>query len=209
MRSKLALGAAALAIALSVTVVWVIRARDEDAGAKTPVDIANEKLILHGEPTLPPDTDLSKPRVLTYRATITPDPRSTPVPTTSPRTCGPRDGPRSAAQVLAPYGEVRLDCDLIGTQWVMTTLGDRHAGVTGVIAIYQCEETDAQCLGGGEPAVAGEWLIFIPPNVAGVTVLAFHAPSILVINNLAQICFDLSSHTYDEDPGCAKLNGSP
>lgn len=204
--SKRTLAAAsALALAGLVIGVWLWSDRGGDSTkAQSPVDIANEKLKLHGEPTLPPDTDLSKPRVI---PTITPGGSITIIPATAlpAKKCGPRDDGKASTDVLAPYGEVRLGCALFETQWVITTLGETSTGTTGVIAIYSCTRTDAECLAGGEPSLSGDWAVYEPPRTGGVTVLGVVGSSTLVINNAgAQMCFDLTTHTYDTDPGCAE-----
>jgi len=139
-------------------------------------------------------------------------PAATPAPqpppplkgTPLPISCGDWSGPGGVvgAMITARYGEIR-QCQVYGSQIVINTLGVVKSGISGVIAIYQCQPQDTTCKDGRTPHPAVGWTFYPPPYNGGVTVLQQSSPSVLIIDNAGhQICFNLVSHSYDRSPGC-------
>lgn len=122
----------------------------------------------------------------------------------SPESCGAWASASGVVGVMitARYGEIR-QCQIIGAQIVITTLGSSKEGLPGVIAIYQCKAQDTTCQNGQTRPPAKGWQFFLPPNHGGVTVLIQSSLSVLIIDNAgAQMCFSLMTHTYDRNPVC-------
>lgn len=104
--------------------------------------------------------------------------------------------------IVARYGEIR-GCEVFGNQIVINTLGSSQKALPGVIAILQCAEQDASCRDGRTAHQAVGWKFFPPPFKGGVTILEQSSPDTLIVDNAGhQICFSLSTHTYDLDPAC-------
>jgi hypothetical protein len=121
-----------------------------------------------------------------------------------PTSCGDWSAPAGTvgAAFAARYGEIRT-CERYGTQFVITTLGDAQRHSTGVIAVYACAAEDAACLDGRKPHPVAGWEFFPPPYPGGVTVLIQSSPNVLIVDDAGyQMCFDLQSHAYDQNPGC-------
>ncbi len=165
--------------------------------AETPVELINRKFIEAGEPTIPPDTDLSTP--FAYPAlpveSATPGPSPTPIRTFL-RT---QEGPGSGADVVEQFGDLRFNCAFYnGKDWVITTLG--HGEDPGVIAILSCPADDAECLAGRQPASGARWAVYPFPSRSGAVIFSFHPPSTLLLSG--GMCFDLFTRQFDLDRPC-------
>lgn len=199
MKRRLILTISATAILAGVAVggyLWY--AHDDNTGsAQSTLDLINEKLAAHGEPTLPPGTDPSRASATgptqPPSATVTPGPSSTPLPPA----CG--EGAISGGQeIVNVYGEVR-SCGVYGTQVVFTTVGT--VSTSGGVATFQCLADDDACLHKRAPRSSGAWQFFPAPKPGGVKILAFSPPSTLVLNG-DQGCFNLATHTYEASTTC-------
>lgn len=100
------------------------------------------------------------------------------------------------------YGEIR-NCGLVGTQWVLTTLGTGNGstgtGTTGIVALYACKSGDNQCLDGQNPHPVSGWKVFTPPHVGGVTIMGNPTPDCLMVENAGgQIYFNLATHAFGQ-----------
>ena len=113
--------------------------------AQSDLDNLNRILVLQGEPTLPPGSDLSKGRVVATSAAAKPSAALASV-TASPPSCG-GTGVSGGQAIADQYGSVR-GCGAYGTQMVFTTLG--VPGKPGGIGTFQCESDDVDCIAGAQ-----------------------------------------------------------
>ena len=50
-----------------------------------------------------------------------------------------------------------------------------------------------------------QWTFFPAPKPGGVKILTVHFQNSLIIDNGGfQMCFDLTAHTYNQDPSCGR-----
>lgn len=121
-----------------------------------------------------------------------------------PISCGSWPAPTGevGALISRKYGEIR-SCGLYGAQFVITTLGNAANRASGIIATYACAPEDDVCLDGRNPHSSIGWQVYPPPFPGGVTVLENLSPDVLIIDDAGhQMCFNLQSHAYDQNPGC-------
>ncbi len=140
------------------------RTATQDAAASPTPDVTllNNELAANGEPTVPPGTDVRTPRGGDPTANAIFDATfaaiSTRVIGEQRLNCGPaadRDGPLATA-----HGElVNAGCLQYGNFWVVLAYGDELRDQRASIAVYRCNDDDAVCQTGGEPASGGMWRI--------------------------------------------------
>jgi hypothetical protein len=91
-----------------------------------------------------------------------------------------QEGSTTATKIAAAHGEIR-NCALVGTTWVVTTLG---TGTTsGAILLQMCRTTDSRCLDGSADRSASAFTVVHPPHPGGVTLLATSPPSDIIVDN--------------------------
>jgi hypothetical protein len=170
------------------------------AQAPTQRDIVNGKLKANGLPTLP-----SEDKQTARAATALVEPTWTPIATAVSSHCGP---PGFEITDTPQYGSV-ADCHVYGTDWVAATSGDPANGVSGVLLILSCPQSDADCLIGSQTpvpmsaAVPTGWAAYPPPSVGSLKILRWVPPSTLVVVDSGAIyCFNVSTRQFRDGPAC-------
>ena len=155
------------------------------------LDAINLRLAAHGEPTLPPGTDVSHgyPYDKTAEAIVDATDEARPTYPPGPLFCGPADA--RSGDIVMNHGPIRGGCALYGNDWIVTTSGDPTRDIPGILALYQCEPTDSSCVSGGEPAQQGQWQIFTSPIGEGVRIYSQRGSRLLILPG--QYCFDLET----------------
>lgn len=171
-----------------------------DATATALFEAVNTKLGLNNEPTLVPGTNPLNPLA---NATHVPAATDTPGPSPTPE--APQCGATISGwpEILQQYGPLQKGngCGPIDDQLIITTSG--ISGGPGAIATYQCAAGDASCLRGQSPTAGGAaWSVFPAPYPGSVTIIGGSGANLIIDNGGRQICFDLTTHTYDPRLGC-------
>jgi len=158
------------------------------------LDAFNRRLAAHGEPTLPPGTDVTKgyPFDKTVEASVDATDEARPTLPPASLNCGPRDA--RSGDISTGHGYINMNCALYGDDWIATTSGDFARAVPGVLALYHCDASDASCLSRGEPGIPGQWRIYTSPIGEGVKIYSQSGPILLILPG--QYCFDLTTDAW-------------
>jgi hypothetical protein len=201
-RLPILIAVAVLAAGIAATAYYGLRdSGGTSAQAPTDLDRVNAKLKAHGQPTLPPEpTQTARAALAAAQPTAT-----LPVDIPSPW-CGPAGHEFTSTK----YGEVR-NCVLIGSHWLVVTLGDRQAGVRGVVGVLDCRDGDASCLQAAAtpPAnrqdVPSGWAVYESPFDGGLTLLGRPSPDVVELaSSGGQICFSVETRSFDVRRPCGR-----
>jgi hypothetical protein len=111
-------------------------------------------------------------------------------------------------EILARYGALRPEsCFGVGvkaTGEILVILTSGLSGGPGAIAMYRCQPDDATCNQGRAPSAPGaSWSVFPAPHPGPVTIIGGDYPQSLLIDNGGWLmCFDMTTHAYEEWAEC-------
>ncbi len=133
----------------------------------------------------------------TINSIITPTILSSPFVTIpAPISCGSWGSQDSALGVAISqkYGELR-NCLFFDNSWIILTLGLK--GQSGVVAVYHCEPTDANCLDSEADHPLSGWKFYEPPCPGGLTLqVTDETTGKIMIAGGCLLWFDLANDTF-------------
>lgn len=108
-----------------------------------------------------------------------------------PSTCG--EWPDVQDLISNQYGEI-VRCMFLDDQWILSAIPTAAHPGTGVLAVYRCSASDAQCRDGRTSHPLSRWRFYTPPKPGYTEITRELSPTLEYIG--LDICFDLSADQY-------------
>lgn len=114
------------------------------------------------------------------------------------RSCGTWSQPGSAAATAVVSNRTIRDCVLVGTDWVLTTVGG--AAGSANVAVLRCGGNAACAAGVRDPAAYAHWHWFQPAGVTGgATILAVNGSTLILDVGGQQMGFNLANDRFSSE----------
>jgi len=115
-----------------------------------------------------------------------------------PRSCGTWSQQGSAAATAVVSGRTIRDCVLVGTDWVLTTVGG--AAGSASVAVLRCGGNAACAAGVRNPATYAHWHWFQPAGVTGgATILAVNGTTLILDVGGQQMNFNIANDRFSSE----------
>jgi len=118
--------------------------------------------------------------------------------THSPRSCGAWSQQGSAAATAAVSDRTIRDCVLVGTDWVLTTVGG--AAGSANVGVLRCGGNASCAAGVRNPAAYARWQWFQPAGITGgATILAINGTALILDVGGQQLSFNLANGRFSAE----------
>jgi hypothetical protein len=114
------------------------------------------------------------------------------------KSCGTWSQQGSAAANAVVSNRTIRDCVLVGTDWVLTTVGG--AAGSASVAVLRCGSNATCAAGVRNPAAYARWQWFQPAGVSGgATILGVNGPTLILDVGGQQMSFNLANDRFSAE----------